>query len=84
MGSLMKQSAIAGLALLLSIVAPGAAQEERVPARARDAVARPTASGPELPRSRWWWARCPTVSAPSTSPRVQVCKPPSIARGPVT
>ena len=51
MGSLMKQSAIAGLALLLSMVAPGAAQEARGPAPTVDAVVEPATRGPELPRS---------------------------------
>jgi biofilm PGA synthesis N-glycosyltransferase PgaC len=51
MGSLMKLSAIAGLALLLSMGAPGAAQEARGPAPTVDAVVEPASRGPELPRS---------------------------------
>jgi GT2 family glycosyltransferase len=50
MGRLMKQPAIAGLALLLSMAAPVAAQEDRGPAPTGNTVAAPAASGPELPR----------------------------------
>jgi biofilm PGA synthesis N-glycosyltransferase PgaC len=51
MGSFIKPPAIAGLALLLSMVAPGAAQDDRGPARTGNAVAAPPAGAPELPRS---------------------------------
>ncbi len=51
MGSFIKPSAIAGLALLLSMVAPGAAQRRSCPARTANAVAAPAAGAPELPRS---------------------------------
>jgi biofilm PGA synthesis N-glycosyltransferase PgaC len=51
MGSFIKRSAIAGLALLLSMVAPGAAQDDRAPAPTGNGVAAAVAGAPELPRS---------------------------------